>query len=406
MPKFVYVAKDLEGRSTQGFREAESRQEVVSLLRREGLIPISVGEITHRIKFAQRKTKEKRGRVKLEDVALFCRQLSAMLEGGLPVIDCVRDIADQAENIQFRKVLYEVAREIETGSSFSGALSKYPKVFPPLLISMSHAGEESGTLGRVLGEVASFMEDQIALRRKIKSATRYPLFIFVFFIIAISIVVFFLVPRFQKILSEFGTELPLLTRMVMNTSHFLIKNLPFIGGGLLGIFILTWLYSRSSSGKAGLDALKLKLPLIGKLIHKIALARFAHTLSILLAGGVSIITSLEIVGRTCGNRVIEEAINRTREGIIRGSTLAQELAKDGLFPNMVVRMVAAGEETGRISEMLERVSNFYRDEVDTSIEGLLSLIEPILIVGLGVVVGIAVMAVYLPIFKIATSVKY
>jgi len=406
MPKFVYTAKDREGENIYASQEADSGRSLVSSLRQQGLTVISVSELTSKEAVGKKiNLIGSKRRIKLSNVSVFCRQLTAMFDAGLSIIDSIESIAQQTENVNFRRVLNRVRDDIQGGDPFSQALAKHPKVFSSLVIALVLAGEESGKLPQVLGDLASYLEDQIALRRKVKSASAYPAFIAIFFFAALCAVVFLLIPKFQSIFSSFGAELPLLTRVVMNISSLALRNIGYEIGALFLSFLLFYAWSRTRSGRYMIDRLKLSLPIFGKLFQKVVLARFTRAFGSLLAGGVTITYSLEIVAQVSGNLLFERAIDRVRTGIIEGSSIGRELAKDPLFPPMLTKMVATGEESGTMSQMLNKSAQFYSEEVDAAVSGLTSIIEPLLIVLLGGMVGIVVIALYLPIFKMVGTVR-
>jgi len=400
MAEFLCLAKDKSGSNQKVSVEAESVRSAVSMLRKRGLVAISVTQARARRK-ANRATRGRRRRVKLKDVALFCRQLSVMLEAGLAMVDSVKDIAEQVDNLRFRDVLLDSARRMEAGETFSATVARHPKVFGELFVNMSRAGEEGGSLAKVLSDLSSYLEDQVALRRKVKGATAYPAFIAVFFFGAVGAIVFLLIPRFEKIFKGFGAELPLLTRIIMGASHLIVDNVIFLILGVgLAIFGLVTAH-RTSKGHYMIDQALLRVPIFGKLLHKVALTRFTRALATLLENGIAMVSGLEIASSISGNVVMAEAIDNCRSGIIQGSSLTSELRRESLFPPMLTQMASAGEQSGRMSSMLRRFAKFSDDEVTTAVEGLTAIIEPLLIILLGGVVAIVVLAIYLPIFQMA-----
>ncbi|MGC9065819.1 MAG: type II secretion system F family protein [Candidatus Ratteibacteria bacterium] len=408
MAKYFYVARDSSGKRHQGMVEADSNSAVMNVLRKQQLLPVEVRLVSEKgslVAITEKKQVKQRGKVSLPEMALFSRQLSTMLEAGIPILDAVGDLASQTPNRFFSSVLSVIASNIREGTSFSQALSKYPKVFSPLYVALVVSGEESGNLVEVLKDLSSELEDQLTLLRKVRQAVSYPAVILVFFVAVVAFVFLYLVPKFQEIFESFGAQLPLFTRVILQISRFSLKFFPFLLVGLilLGIF-LSW-YSRTKSGSRKIDGLKLRLPVFGDLFLKVALARFSRSLATLLQGGVSIVSALDIVARTAGNTILEDYIIRIRQGVIKGELLGDEMKKYRLFPAMMVRMVRVGEETGRTDDMLTRVSKFFRDEVDVTLNILSSILEPVLIIGLGVIVGTVVLAIYLPIFKLAATVR-
>ncbi|HDN97824.1 MAG TPA: type II secretion system F family protein [bacterium] len=406
MGRYFYVARDFSGKRKEGIIEANSDSDAVVNLRRQNLIPIEVHFIGEKgLSSIIATEKRVRGRVSLTELAVFSRQFATMLDAGVPIIDILDDLSKQTTNKYFGYVLSKIRRDIQEGSNFSMALSKHPKVFSPLYIALVRSGEESGNLPSVMEEIASYLEDQIMLLRKVRQAVSYPSVIIAFFIGVVSFVFLFLIPRFQQIFKSFGAKLPPLTMAVLNTSQFFVKFLPFIIGFLFLMWIFFLIYRRTPTGRKHIDTLKLKFPFFGKLMTKISLARFARSLSTLLGGGVSIAMALDIVADTAGNVIIGNIIRKVRKGVIEGKVLGEEMRKYPIFPPMLVRMVSVGEETGRMEDMLNRVSKFFRDEVDATLNILTSILEPVLIIGLGIIVGIVVLAIYLPIFKLASTIR-
>ncbi len=402
MPEFIYTAKDANGRSVKATRSADTEMGLVSTLRKEGLVVTSVVPASAA---AKPKASRRGKKVKTKDLAILCRQLAAMLEAGLPVLESLDGISDQIENQTLAAVLIEVSRDIEAGSTLSQALEKHKRIFSTLFISMIRSGEESGALPAVLSRLASYLESRDALTRKIRSASTYPAFIAVFFVGAIIAVMFFLIPRFEDIFADFDMALPPLTQFLITASRFLGGNIVWevlILG--LGSYLL-WRWWKTPAGKKRMDDLMLKVPLFGKLIRKAAVARFSRTLGTLLSNGVTVIAALDIVSETAGNTVIKEAIDGVGTGVVNGATISEKLAESPVFPKMVVSMVSAGESSGNLPDMLEKIADFYTDEVDAAISGLTAMIEPAMIVGLGGVVAVVVLAIYLPIFQMATGVQ-
>ncbi len=401
MPDFAYVAKDANGRSVQGTRAADSEMSLVSLLRKENLVVISVASAATRSK----KVRSRRGKVKIKDLSILCRQLSTMLEAGLPVLESIEGIGDQIDNDTLAEVLGIITEDIRAGSTLSQAFARHDRMFSILFVAMVRAGEESGALPGVLGRLADYLEARDALAGKIKSASAYPAFIAGFFVVAVAGIMLFLIPQFEGIFESFDLELPNLTKFLIATSRFIGRNLVWellltIGGGFA---FLKW--RATPGGKRKLDEIILRTPVFGKLMLKASVARFSSTLGTLLENGVTVIAALEIVGETSGNSVIREAVEGVSLGVVNGSTISEQLAESRVFPKMVVSMVAAGESSGNLPQMLSKVSDFYSREVDAAISGLTSMIEPALIVGLGAIVTVVVLAIYLPIFQMATGIN-
>jgi len=406
MAKFFYIARDLTGKRTEGIIESDNIGNVVINLRRKNLTPVEINIIEEKgITKIEKKERRKRGRVSLGELAIFSRQFATMLDAGVSIIDILSDLSEQTLNKYFKEVLENIKKDIQAGSNFSNAISKYPNIFSLLYVALVKSGEESGNLVGVMSELSSYIEDQIVLLRKLRQALSYPAVILVFFIGVVSFVFLFLIPKFQSIFSSFGAKLPGLTLLIFKLSQIFLKFLPLFIGFIFLLAIFIYFYRNTKTGRWQIDLLKLKFPLIGKLMHKIALSRFSRSLSTLIAGGVSINSALEIVAGTTGNVIIEDVIKKVRKGVIGGKVLNEEMKKYKIFPPILVRMVRVGEETGRLEDMLNRVSKFFRDEVDATINILTSIIEPVLIIGLGIIVGIVVLAIYLPIFKLAGTLR-
>lgn len=401
MTEFAYTAKAPNGKTVQGIRAAESEMGLVSLLRKEELVVLSVAPASA---MAKPSRASKRGKVKVKDLAVLCRQLSAMLDAGLPVLESLEGIAGQIDNPTLAEVLTEVATDIEAGSTFSQSLGKREKVFSLLFVAMVKAGEEAGALPSVLSRLGDYLEARDELTRKIKSASAYPAFIAVFFVVAVAGIMLFLIPQFEGIFEDFDMELPMLTKTLILLSRFIGQNLIWeillfaIGGYVF------WRWKSTPGGRRTLDDLILKAPVFGKLVLKASVARFSRTLGTLMENGVSVVPALEIVGQTAGNTIVKEAVDNVSEGVVNGATISEKLSESPVFPKMVVSMVAAGEGAGNLPDMLEKVSDFYTKEVDAAITSLTSMIEPALIVGLGAIVTVVVLAIYLPIFQMATGI--
>ncbi len=402
MALFNYSAKDGSGKKMDGTLEAASSYELVRVLREKGLTVISVQSQTVEERKAPT-SKARYGNVNLDQLSVFYRQLATMLEAGVPIVNAIKDLGDQSENLNLSAIVMDLAKQIESGSSFSEALKKYPNVFSSLVINMAATGEESGNLPGIMAELASYTEDQVALIRQVRAAVAYPAFIAVFFVICVSVVTFFLIPKFQDIFSSFGAKLPPLTSLVMGISSFMIHNihyeLIFIGITVFSAVV----FGKTIRGKHFYAILKIKTPLLGKLFQKVILSRFCRSLATLLEGGVSVVSSLTISSRAAGSILLEDFIMEAIAGIEKGSNMSGEFKKSPLFPKMMVKMIQVGENSGTVPKMLTRLSKFYSEEVKSSVTALTSVIEPLLIVVLGGFVGVVVIALYLPIFQLSSS---
>lgn len=400
MPSFVYVARDTaSGREIRNSLEAATEQAAIAALLNRNMLVVSIQEKVGK------KGKTSGGSVALQDLVIFTRQLATMIDAGLAMVQCLQALADQTQNKVMRDVIKDVCTRVESGDSFSEALMKHPKVFNRLYVSMVAAGEKGGLLAEILARLATYLENTARLRKKVKSAMMYPTIVTVVAIVITTFLLVKVIPVFGEIYDGFGAKLPGPTQFLINLSHF-VKDwflLIFLG---LGGLVYAWLYFiKTKSGREFWDARRIKLPIFGPIAHKICLARFSRTLSSLIRSGVPILEVLQIVSQTVGNVVMEKAIKQASGDIERGEGISAALGKHPVFPNMLIRMCTAGEQTGKMDAMLERISDFLDDEIETTLSGLTSLIEPILIVFLGVVVGGMVICMFLPIFKLSEVVS-
>jgi type IV pilus assembly protein PilC len=395
MASFLYVARETaSGREVRSSVDAASEQAAIAALLNRNMLVVSISE-----KVAKQ-GRTSGGRVGLADLVIFTRQLATMIDAGLAMVQSLQALADQTTNKIMRDVIRDVCARVENGDSFSEALQKHPKAFSRLYVCMVGAGEKGGLLAEILARLATYLENTARLRKKVKSAMMYPIVVTV---VAILITVFLLVkvvPVFGEIFSSFNATLPTPTLYLINVSNFVKKYLIFVtlaaGAGVYG-----WLYFiKTPAGRFFWDSRRIKLPIFGSIAHKICLARFTRTLASLIRSGVPILEVLQIVSQTVGNVVLEKAVKTAAADIERGESISAALAKHPVFPTMIVRMVTAGEQTGKIDNMLERISDFLDEEIETTLSGLTSMIEPILIVFLGVVVGGMVICMFLPIFKL------
>ncbi|MBI4409037.1 MAG: type II secretion system F family protein [Gemmatimonadetes bacterium] len=399
MATFTYSARTIAGDLQNGEIELPSKDEVVGWLRRQRLVPVKV-----EAKKAAGGLKFGTG-IKTRDIVIFTRQFATMINSGLPLVQSLDILAKQSENKALRTVIEQVLYDVEAGNTLADALRKHPKVFVDLYVNMVAAGEAGGILDIILLRLATFMEKNDALIRKIKGAMIYPGVIFSVAAGAVVILLVFVIPTFQNMFASAGVPLPAPTRLVIAMSQFLQTKwyllLAGIGGAVFGI---RYTY-KTPNGRLQIDRIMLKAPIFGDLLRKSAVARFTRTLGTLVASGVSILDGLEITARTAGNRVIHDAIMGSRASIAGGETISEPLKRSGVFPPMVVQMINVGEQTGGLDEMLTKIADFYDEEVDTAVEALLSAMEPIMIVVLGVVVGGMIVAMYLPIFDMINAVE-
>ncbi len=406
MARYQYLARDASGNKVDGVIEAPSDVMVVTRLRKQNLFPINIYAAGQGEAAAKKESyAKKRGKVSLRELAIFTRQTAAMLDAGVSIIETLEDLSTQTVNRYFSQVLQNIKKDIQEGNNLSRALAKYPKVFSQLYVALVTSGEESGSLAEVIAEIATNLEDQLSLISKVKQAVSYPAVVLAFFIGVVAFVFLYLLPKFREVFNDFGSQLPKFTVVVMAISGFLVSALPFILILLLLFAVFVYFFNKTPIGREKIDGAKLKMPLIGQLMLKISLSRFAGSLATLLAGGVPIISALDIVARTTGNKVLEKTINKVREGVLKGSLVGTEMRKYRIFPVILTRMVVVGEETGKMEDMLKRTARFFRDEVDATLNVLDSIIEPLLIVSLGVIVGIVVLAIYLPIFNLAGAMR-
>jgi type IV pilus assembly protein PilC len=399
MSKFVYSARPAAGGDIKtGELEVKTKDEVLSYLHRQKLIPVSVREKEAGISFSIGTG------IKTRDIVIFTRQFATMINSGLPLVQSLDILAEQTENQFLRKVIQDVLYDVESGHTLADAMGKHPKVFTELFVNMVAAGEAGGILDTILLRLATFLEKNDALLRKIKGAMVYPAVVFSVAGIAVVILLIFVIPTFQDMFASAGVELPLPTRVVIGMSAFLKGYWWAVAGGtVLLVFMVRQIY-QTDGGRLSIDRFLLKIPIFGDLQRKAAVARFTRTLGTLVSSGVSILEGLEITAKTAGNRVIHDAVMDSRTSIAGGETIAGPLKESGVFPPMVVQMINVGEQTGGLDEMLSKIADFYDEEVDAAVEALLSAMEPIMIVVLGVVVGGMIVAMYLPIFDMINTV--
>ena len=397
MDTYKWQGKDRQGKKVKGETEALSESVITLSLRKKGITNVKVRkkpkDIEINLPFLKAKVPEK-------DVVVFTRQFSTMINAGLPIIQCLEIQSGQQENKEFKKVLTAIKEAVETGETLADALRKHPTAFDSLYCNMVEAGETGGALDVILGRLAFFMEKNMKLKKQVKGALVYPASVLTVAVIVIAIMMIFVIPSFQKMFSGFGAELPLLTQIIVNISAFMRSNIIFILAALFIVsFSLKKAYRKSDKVHHFFDNMFLKMPIFGMLLRKVAVAKFTRTLGTMISSGVPILTSLDIVARTAGNVVIEKAILATRESISQGKTIAEPLMESGIFPSMVVQMIAVGETTGALDQMLNKIADFYDDEVDTAVSAITSLIEPLLMVFLGGILGTMIVGMYLPIFK-------
>ncbi len=400
---FIYLwkGKNPRGRKIKGEMEAESPDQVRLSLERRKITPTSVKkkpkDLFENIEFLQPKVTD-------TDVIIFSRQFSTMIDAGLPLLQCIDILQSQQENPTFKKILKKIKEAVESGETFADALKRYPKVFNELFVNMIAAGEAGGILDVILQRLSAYMEKMAKLKKQIKGAMTYPAITMIVAVLVVGIIMIFVIPVFEEMFSSMGSSLPAMTQVVVAMSDFVVNNIHYIIGGIFGTLFLLRRTYKTKKGRIFMDDLFLRLPVVGLLIRKVAVAKFTRTTSTMMSSGVSILEVLDIVGKTSGNKIVEFAINDVKIGIAEGRSIADPLLESGVFPSMVCSMIAVGESTGALDTMMEKIADFYDDEVDQAVSNLTDMIEPFMLVFLGVVVGGLVIAMYLPIFSMAAAV--
>ena len=402
MPVYQWIGKNRSNKVQKGEMEAQSEEAVRASLVRQKITPSRIKQkpkdLFENVRFLQPKVKE-------ADVILFARQFSTMIDAGLPIIQCMDILHSQQKNATFKKMLKQIKESVEGGATLAEALKKYPKHFDDLFVNMIAAGEAGGILDAILRRLAAYMEKAARLKAKVKGAMTYPLVTLAIAIIVLAVILVFVIPVFEEMFADFGSQLPAPTQFVVALSDLVkSKILYLIGAGILFMIAFKKYYA-TEKGHDMVDALVLKLPVFGMLLRKVAVAKFSRTMGTMLSSGVAILEALDIVAKTSGNRTIEKAIYDVRSGIAEGRTMADPLNESGVFPTMVCQMISVGESTGALDAMLEKIADFYDEEVDQAVENMTALIEPIMLVFLGVTIGGLVIAMYLPIFKMAGAIQ-
>jgi type IV pilus assembly protein PilC len=403
MSVFAYRGRTASGVIT-GELEADDRMSVVAQLRGRGVVATAVRERTPRagvlggLRSRHRKAKDKH-------LAIYTRQFSTMIDAGLPIVQCLTILSEQSESKVLRPVTAAIARDVEGGSTLADAYRKYPRTFQDLYVNMLQAGEAAGILDIVLQRLATYIEKAASLKRKVKSAMVYPTTIISVAILVIIFMMTFVIPVFSTMFAQLGAELPLPTKIVLAISEFTQRYVLLILAALIGLGFGVRAWYRTDRGSRVIDRMMLKIPVVGTLVRKVAVARFTRTFGTLVAAGVPILEGLRITARSAGNRVVESAVMLAREAVTAGRPLSEPLRNAPVFPPMVVHMISVGESTGALDQMLSKIADFYDDEVDSAVSALMSLLEPVMIVILGVIIGGLVVALYLPIFKIVTIIK-
>ena len=397
MATFKYIAKDQSSKNVSGKIAAENKNAVIDALRKRGLTIISVTEVKES---SLAKTSFQSNKVKPDEIVIFTRQFATMVDAGIPILQGLDALQDQVTNPFFRKVLATVLEDIQHGSSLSVAFSKHPSAFDNLFVNMVKVGETGGVLSQVLDRMSSYMEKTLKLQRKVKSALIYPAVVVSMAIIITIILLVKVVPTFAGIYDSFDAELPAMTQLLIGMSDFLKSYILYAIGGVIIFVFLIKKWHATEKGGIILDGMVLKMPIFGDLLCKVGVSRFSRTLATLVQSGVPILESLDIVGKTIGNRVLESVMEDVKTNVREGESLVTPLAKSGVFPPMVTRMISIGEKSGQMEKMLLKISEFYDDQVDTAVDGLTSIIEPLIIGLLGIVIGFIVIALFLPILSL------
>jgi type IV pilus assembly protein PilC len=403
MPKFSWEGKTRTGVVQKGDLEAASEAAVTALLRRQGIQPARIKERGKGLDI-EIKLPGFQQKITTKDLVVFTRQFATMIDAGLPLVQCLDILGRQQDNKTFKQILVKVKESVESGSTFAEALKKHPKAFDDLYVNLVAAGEVGGILDTILNRLAAYIEKALKLKKKVKSAMTYPTTIIGIAFVVIAVILIFVIPAFEKMFADFGGSLPLPTQIVINMSNFIQSYILVIIAGI-ALFIAGFKrFYRTPKGRELVDDVALKLPVMGILIRKVAVAKFTRTLGTMISSGVPILDGLDIVAKTAGNKTVEKAIYRVKQSISEGKTIAEPLEKSGVFPPMVCQMIAVGEQSGALDTMLNKIADFYDDEVDDAVGNLTAMMEPLLMLFLGTTVGGLVIAMYLPIFKLAGAV--
>jgi type IV pilus assembly protein PilC len=401
MANFAYAGRTRGGEIVNGERIADSMDAAVAALRRDRILVTKISPVKTKADEAKKGGLDKA--VAAKNLAVFVRQFSVMIDAGLPLVQCLDILGTQEEDKNFSRIIHETRTGVESGASLADAMRKHPKAFDALFTNMVAAGEAGGILDTILKRLATYIEKAVKLKGQVKSAMIYPIAVIVIASLVVAVILWKVIPTFADMFASLGADLPLPTRVVIWMSHALVTYFPILFGSLAVIAWSIRTYYKTDGGRHVIDALVLKMPILGLIMRKIAVARFCRTLATLISSGVPILDGLEITAKTAGNAIVEDAIMSTRTSIEHGETIAAPLKETAVFPAMVVQMIGVGEATGALDTMLAKIADFYEEEVDTAVAGLLTLLEPIMIAVLGVVVGGIVIAMYLPIFDLISK---
>jgi type IV pilus assembly protein PilC len=399
MPNFVWKGRNRTGLIQEGVLAADSKDIALASLRRQNIVVTGIRERGKEISL----TKVGR-KVPPKTLAVFTRQFSVMIDAGLPLVQCLEILANQQEHKNFQKILLQVRQDVEAGSTLADAMRRHPKAFNSLFVNMVAAGEAGGILDTILQRLSVYIEKAVKLSSQVKSALIYPVAVIAIAAIVVAVILLKVIPTFAALFTSLGAELPFPTRMVILASNFLARYFIFIVIAIAALIFAFQRYYATYRGRRVVDGLVLKLPVLGMIMRKIAVARFCRTLATLTSSGVPILEALDITARTAGNAIIEDAIQDVRKSVEGGKTIVEPLRDSGIFPNMVVQMIGVGEQTGALDQMLNKIGDFYEDEVDAAVAGLVKLLEPVMIFILGTIIGGIVIAMYLPMFTLINKI--
>ncbi len=402
MAAFTWEGVTKSGESRNGVMEAKSADEAKQRIKAQGITPSKVKKKGFKIKLP----KLGGGGVSTKDLVIFTRQFSTMIDAGLPLVQCLEILSTQSDSAGLKRVLREVKEVVEGGATFADALRKHPKVFDELYVNLVGAGEVGGILDTILSRLAAYIEKNMRLIKKVKGAMIYPVCIVIIAFVVLFVLLYYVIPVFEKMFADFGSKqaLPAMTQSLIDLSLWMRVNYYIVFGSIFGLIFGTHYFKKWPKGRYLWDKAMLKVPLFGSLLRKVAVAKFTRTLGTMISSGVPILDALEVVAKSAGNKIVEEGVMYTREKISEGRTMAEPLAECGVFPGMVVQMIAVGESTGALDQMLSKIADFYDEEVDVAVDGLTAMLEPMMMVLLGGMVGYFLIAMYLPIFSIAGAV--
>jgi type IV pilus assembly protein PilC len=399
MPNYVWKGRNRTGLVQEGVLAAESKDAALASLRRQNIVVTGIRERGKEISLSKMGRK-----VNPKTLAIFTRQFSVMIDAGLPLVQCLEILANQQEHKSFQRILLQVRQDVEAGSTLADAMRRHPKAFNNLYVNMIAAGEAGGILDTILQRLSVYIEKAVKLASQVKSALIYPIAVIVIAAIVVAVILLKVIPTFAALFAGLGAELPMPTRVVIKASNFLARYFILILIAIAGLIFAFQRYYATYQGRRMIDGLILKMPILGMIMRKIAVARFCRTLATLTSSGVPILEALDITARTAGNAIVEDALIETKTAVEGGKTIVEPLRESGIFPNMVVQMIGVGEQTGALDAMLNKIGDFYEEEVDTAVAGLVKLLEPVMIFILGVIIGGIVIAMYLPMFTLINKI--